>query len=94
MTITEAISQDGRMSISLPAGVLKPLASMNITAATLRTVVQHFLKIGKSHHSGNRMLLGALIAYCEENSISYRVTAFFSKDGVRVGYTIERVENL
>ncbi len=94
MKITETLLLDGRKSVTLPDGVLGPITRNTLSVASLRRAVNGFVKSGRSTHSGNRMLLSSLIAYCEENSISYRVTAVFSKEGGRAGYYIERAVDL
>ncbi len=78
----------------MPSGVLGRIAGASVNVANLRHTVNHFLTTGSSSHSGNRLLLAAIIAYCEENAISYEIRATFSKDGKRAGYQIRRVENI
>ncbi len=94
ISVTKAMKLDGRRSFILPTGVLGPIVGASVNVAILRHTVNHFLTTGSSSHSGNRLLLAAIIAYCEENAISYEIRATFSKEGERAGYHVQRVENI
>lgn len=92
-TMKELIAMDGRKTCFTPL-VLGSTHSHKVSVSTIRMTIKRFLETGYSQHSGGRLLLGFIIAYCEENAISYNLTACFSKEGKRVGYAIKRNKNL
>lgn len=90
MTITELIAHDGRHTTE-GRPVLAPIHNSKVSISTVRKVIKEFMEKGQSCHSANRLLLGFIIAYCEENEIGYRITAQ-AFDGKIRGYVIERFD--
>jgi hypothetical protein len=60
------------------------------SVANVKRAIKAFDASGHSNHSGSRLLLPYIIAYCEEKKIPYTLSAQFTKDGKRIGYYIKK----
>ena len=91
MSVNDILKMDGRKKAPrIDAHTL--LQSIHTpTVAGVKLVIAMFQKKGESSHSGMRILMPYVIAYCEENKISYQLQAGF-KDGKCFGYFIKRME--
>lgn len=93
--VNDILMMDGRKTAPPCNPFYALVIPPKISVATIRMVIINFIKTGESgHHSGNRILLRYIVAYCEENCIPYTLQASFTEEGQRTGYHIKRIEYL
>ncbi len=93
-TLMEVLTMDGRRR-AVPVQVFDQLWEHAFSIAMVRETIENFLANGYSGpHSGNRHTLPFVLAYCEENAIPYTLTAAFTREGKRAGYSLKREDPL
>jgi hypothetical protein len=91
MKIADILKMDGRKIAPTPDVIFPTRRHLlgKPKVSSVKMTVKMFESNSHSVHSGFRMLLPYVIAYCEENNISYTLQAGF-KDGKCYGYFIKK----
>jgi hypothetical protein len=88
--ILEILGMDGRKRAP-EVSPLAPIMGRRPSVTAIKNVIRAFDRTGGSNHSGMRLLLPYVLAYCEAKGYSYNLECYVDSGGRTRGYYLKKI---